>query len=223
MPPISPPSLPSASPLAFLSALPPPVLVAFTPAMATHHPHSFSPTAMPLSCSQTVPYFSRHIDDSLDNFLKEYEELAKDCRLTEQQKCEMVLCYVALTHCDLWKSLDEFHLSDWMRFHQALSCNYVSPSRQGQYSKQKLLEFVKSSSRSHMTEEEDILWYFRCFILLSKPLLNSQQLTKEEQNTAFWYGFHPDNHREMSSHLFGQHPKQPKGHTFNYEDIFDVA
>jgi hypothetical protein len=74
-----------------------------------------------------------------------------------------------------------------------------------------------------MVEEEDVLWYYRCFILLSKPLLDSLQLTKEEQNTAFWYGFHLDNRREMSSHLFGQHLKQPKGRAFDYEDVFDMA
>jgi hypothetical protein len=99
--------------------------------MATHHPCSFSPAAMPPSHSQTAPYFSGCVDNSLDDFLKEYEELAKDCRLMEQQKCKMVLHYIALTHHDLWKSLDEFHLSDWMRFHQALSHVYVSPSKQG--------------------------------------------------------------------------------------------
>jgi hypothetical protein len=131
-----------------------------------------------------MPYFSRHIDNSLDNFLKEYKELVKDCRLMKQQKCEIVLCYIALTHCDLWKSLDEFHLSDWMGFHQVLLHIYMSPSRQGRYSKQKLSEFIKSS-RSHMIEEEDILWYFQHFILLSKPLLNSQQLTKEEKILPF--------------------------------------
>jgi hypothetical protein len=63
-----------------------------------------------------VPYFSGCIGDSLDNFLQEYKELASACWLSNQQKCDMVLHYIAPSLCDLWKSLDEFHFLDWASF-----------------------------------------------------------------------------------------------------------
>jgi hypothetical protein len=155
--------------------------------------------AMPSSHSQTAPFFSGCVEDSLEDFLEEYNELAKDCRLMEKQKCEMVLCYIAPSHRDLWRSLDEFHIYDWTRYCQALSQIYESTSAEGQYSQHKLLEFVKTASKIHKTEEEDVLQYYRHFILLSKPLLDSQWLTKEEQDAAFWYGFHLDDCNEMST------------------------
>jgi len=114
---------------------------------------------------------SGRVDDSLDDFLEEYEELAKDGRLSEQQKCKTVLCYIAPTHRDLWKSLDEFHLSDWTGFCQALSRVYESTSTQGRYSQQKPSEFIKTAAKTHKTEEDDILQYYRRFLILSKPLL----------------------------------------------------
>jgi hypothetical protein len=135
---------------------------------------------MPSPRSQTVPYFSRSVEDSWEDFLKEYEDLARGCRLTGQEKCEMLLCYIALSHCDLYRSLDEYSNSDWAGFHQALSCIYKSPSMEGKYSQQKLLDFVKLSSKICKKEEEDMWQYYRKFLILSKPLLNSQELTKQE-------------------------------------------
>jgi hypothetical protein len=58
---------------------------------------------------------------------------------------------------------------------------------------------------------------------LSKPLLDSQWLTEEDQHTAFWYGFHPDDCHTMTGHLIVKYPYQPEGQAFNVQDIFKVA
>jgi hypothetical protein len=84
--------------------------------MTTHCPHSFGPAVMPLFHLQTALYFSRHVDNSLDDFLDEYEELVNACQLSKLEKCETVIHYVTQSHCDLWKSLNKFKLFDWAGF-----------------------------------------------------------------------------------------------------------
>ena len=173
---IQPPSSPPALPLVPLSALPPPTLVTPMPAMA----HSFGPAGMPSHRSQTAPYFSGNVEDSWEDFIKEYEDLARGCRLTDQEKCETLLRYIASSHRDLCRSLDEYSNSDLTGFRQALSHIYESPSMEGKYSQQKLSDFVKLASKTRKKEEEDVRQYYRKFLILSKPLLDSHELTKQE-------------------------------------------
>jgi hypothetical protein len=124
--------------------------------MSIHHPHSFGPAGMPLPQSHTAPYFSGSVEDSWEDFLKEYEDLGRGCRLTKQEKCKTLLCYSAPSHHNLCRSLDEYSNSDWTGFHQALSCIYESPLMEGKYSQQKLLDFIKLASRTCKKEEEDV-------------------------------------------------------------------
>jgi hypothetical protein len=104
----SPVSSPSALPV-IPSPAPPPTQSLF---MSICHPHSFGPAGMPSPQSHTVPYISRSVEDSWEDFLKEYEDLGRGCRLTEQEKCKMLLHYIALSYCNLCRSLDEYSNSN---------------------------------------------------------------------------------------------------------------
>jgi hypothetical protein len=53
------------------------------------------PSAMPYAKDNKAPYFSGRPEDTLDDFLREYEELATTCTLTPQQKVETILRYVS--------------------------------------------------------------------------------------------------------------------------------
>ena len=154
--------------------------------------------------------------------MQKYEELARDCRLSDQQKCETVLRYVAPTHQDLWKTLDEFRVYDWNGFRRALSDIYVNTASQRWYAKQKLVEFVESSSRSHMNDEDDVLQYYCRFLILLKPL-DSRCMNEEVRDKAFWRGFHPDDRRAMTSRLIAMNPYQRQDEAFHYQDVFKVA
>jgi hypothetical protein len=63
-------------------------------------------------CSHHVPYFSGEGGESLDDFLCEYEELADGHGLTQRQKVDWVIRYVAHSQRDLWKSMEGFVVSD---------------------------------------------------------------------------------------------------------------
>jgi len=127
--------------------------------------------AMPSARSKTVPYFSGEIDTPIEDFLEEYEELADSCRLTDRQKVETVIRYVNTSQRHIWKTLPSFARHDWDEFCRDLHKEYISPSTQGLYSKQKLVELTNNSARLPMEEQTDVINYHRDFNTLSKPLL----------------------------------------------------
>ena len=71
-----------------------------------------------------------------------------------------------------------------------------------------------------MNDEEDVLQYYRHFLVLSKPLLDSQRLTIGEHDKTFWRVFHSRDRAEMYSRLIAKHPDQPAGIHFNYLDVY---
>jgi hypothetical protein len=80
---------------------------------------------MPPPHSRDTPYFSGHMEEKLDDFLKEYEELADSNGLTPQQKVETVIWYVAAPHHDFWMAAEGYATHDWDDFCQALRKTYV--------------------------------------------------------------------------------------------------
>ena len=178
---------------------------------------------MPPPCSVTAPFFSGRVGDSLDEFLVEYDELADDRQLSEQQKCETVLRYISPSHRDLWKSLDAYTDGDWSKLCHDLEGIYASTSTKGQYTRQKLYDFVQYSAKSPITEEDDVHRYYRRFLILSKPLLDSQRMTDEERDGAFWWGFHPQDRAAMTSRLIAKNPDHVEGDAYNYNDVYKVA
>ncbi|KAI0244941.1 hypothetical protein BJV78DRAFT_1290183 [Lactifluus subvellereus] len=153
---------------------------------------SYGPAAMPAQHSSCAPYFSGLVEDSLEYFLQDYEELADSCHLTGPQKVEKILRYIPASMRDLWKTRAGFTICCWLTFRRSLEQIYTSVSLQSQYSKQKLYDFIRYSTRSRIVEEQDVLVYYCRFLMLSDPLFDSSRLTMGEQDTAFWHGFHPD-------------------------------
>ena len=74
-----------------------------------------------------------------------------------------------------------------------------------------------------MKSEADMLCYYRQFIVLSKPLMDSQWLTPGVHNRFFWQGFHKRDRSEMSVRLIAKHPCQLADVYFDYLDVFEVA
>src|SRR5712672_3201658 len=74
-----------------------------------------------------------------------------------------------------------------------------------------------------MGREEDVITYFRKFLVLSKPLVDSVKLTSEDRNSLFWEGFHPDNQRHMEIRLLAQHPNHSDNNPFDYLDVYKTA
>jgi len=86
---------------------------------------------MPSARSKTAPFFLGRIDDPIEDFLQEYEELADSYRLTSRQKVETVIRYVAQSQRDIWKSLEGFITRNWNDLCRDLHVEYVDPTPQG--------------------------------------------------------------------------------------------
>jgi hypothetical protein len=178
---------------------------------------------MPSPCSHHAPYFSGRVSDPIEDFLSEYEELAHSCGLTVRQKVETVTRYTTLDLRDFWKSLDGYLALDWRDLKGELLRLYDDTSALRRHSEQKLRGFARKSAESRMKDEEDVVHYYRQFIALSKPLLDSQRLTAGARDKIFWRGFHKKDRAEMNTRLIAKHPCQPTDVSFDYLDVYEVA
>ena len=178
-------------------------------------------SAMPRS--QHVPYFSGRVDDLLEDFLRDYEELATSHQLNDQEKVQMILRYIPVLLRDYWRSLDGYGTQDWDTFRQSLESKYIGPSTRSRYSKQRLHDFVQKASQARMHSKDNVLEYYRRFDLLCKPLTNAGCITTEDHDLAFWLGFHTEDRDRMTARLFVQCPRHTTDEAFPFADVFDVA
>ena len=174
---------------------------------------------MPAALSHHAPYFSGEGGESLDNFLHEYEELADGHELTERQKVDWVIRYVARSQQDLWKSMEGFVISDWNDLCNELHGTYLEAPLEHRYSKWKLSDFVNRTSKVRISEEKDVLDYYRQFCLLSKILVDTRHLDTEGRNKYFWLGFHQEDREALKERLFAKFPDHPPGSYFDYKEV----
>jgi len=164
---------------------------------------------MPSARSKLAPYFFSEVHNPIKEFLQEYKELADSNGLTRQQKVETIIHYINPSQWDIWRSLADFINQDWDDLCAELRDKYVSPTMEGHYSRQKLLEYIERSAQVSMKDESDVLKYYRNFNTLSKPLLDRTHMTIGEHNATFWLGFHPEDRQALHEWLIAKQPDKP--------------
>jgi hypothetical protein len=85
---------------------------------------NIGPLAMPYVKDNKAPHFAGEVGEQLEDFLREYEELATTCALTDRQKVETILRYVPHKLQYLWKVLDGYSAHDWNAFRLSLEGLY---------------------------------------------------------------------------------------------------
>jgi len=178
---------------------------------------------MPSVRSKLTPHFSGEIEHPIEDFLEEYEELADNCGLSNLQKVETVIRYVDHSQCHIWQSFPGYINHNWDDFRDDLCEEYISPSTENQFSRQKLAEFANKYARRCMNDETDVINYQCQFNNLAKVLVKSGRVTKRERNTTFWCGFHPDDQKALHERLIAKHPDQPRGQAFDLKDVLMTA
>ena len=114
------------------------------------------PAAMPAPRSNKAPFFGDQSGDTLEVFLREYENLAFTHSLTPRERVEQIIRYISPELSDLWQFLDGYGTRDWSTFKQSIKEIYGEASVMSRYSKQRLREFIKLTSKSRMADEEDV-------------------------------------------------------------------
>jgi hypothetical protein len=180
------------------------------------------PAAMPSPRSRIVPYFSGRVG-TFDNFLEEFEARAYDCRLTDLQQVDALVCYVNPSFCKTCKSLNGYQSCEWSLFRHSLVNVFGTTIPHHQITKQKLHNLVEDSCRMQMDRKEDMLQYYRTFKHYSDPLIRSGHLTEMNCDIEFWYGFHPHNRDILWQRLLAVYPFHQHDIPFHFEDVFDCA
>lgn len=132
---------------------------------------------MPSARSKLAPCFSGEIEHPIEDFLEEYEGIADKHGLSEREKVETIIRYVIRSERHVWKSLSGYADRDWDEFRAQLCKEYVNPSAEGQFSRQKLIDFANKYARKRMQDEADVINYHRQYNTLSKVLLDSGRIT----------------------------------------------
>jgi hypothetical protein len=155
--------------------------------------------------------------------LEEFEARAYDCRLTDPQRVDSLVCYVHSSFREKCKSLNGYRSCDWSLFRHSLINTFGTITPHHQTMKQKLRNFVEDSSRMRMDREDDVLQYYRTFQHYSDPLVHSGYLTEKDRDIEFWYGFHPHDRDVVWPRLLAMYPFQPHDIPFHFERVFDCA
>jgi hypothetical protein len=180
------------------------------------------PAAMPSHRSKIAPYFSGR-RGTFEDFLEEFEARAYDCRLTDPQRVDSLVCYVDSSFREKCKSLNGYRSCDWSLFRHSLINTFGTITPHHQTMKQKLRNFVEDSSRMRMDREDDVLQYYRTFQHYSDPLIHSGYLTEKDRDIEFWYGFHPHDRDVVWPRLLAMYPFQPHDIPFHFDRVFDCA
>jgi len=178
---------------------------------------------MPSKRSKLAPFYSGEVEHPIKDFLDEYKELADKCGLTGLQKVETVIQYVDRSQRHVWQALPGYINRNWDDFCDELCEEYVNPTTEGQFSKQKLLDFVNKYTCKHMGDETNVINYQHKFNSLGKTLLDLGHITKGEYNTIFWHGFHLEDQQELHKRLIAKHLDKPKGQAFSIKEVLKIA
>jgi hypothetical protein len=177
---------------------------------------------MPPPLSARAPYFTGSHNESMEEFLTQFNETADIHKLTSQQKVEKVVRYTSKTLADFWKSLDGYINRDWYELQRALRRIYATIETE-RYTKPQLYEFVRESASKPIKKEGDVVTYYQRFLMISKPLLDARKLTIEERDEMFWHGLSPESRHEILPRFMLRNPIGAAADIYAMEDVYDAA
>lgn len=186
-------------------------------------PSIFVETNMPTPPSAEAPYFDDQSNAPATFFLREYDTIATSHGLSGKQKLETIVHYIARPMRDHWKTLEGYSTGDWETFKLALESRYPDTSTARHYIPRILQDFVHISAKNRMQNEHDVMTYYRCFLTISKPLINKRLITVTGRNIEFILGFHPDDRAPLNLRLFNMKPNQPPGQPYDIKDSLRAA
>ena len=121
------------------------------------------------------------------------------------------------------RTLDRYSTTNWTIFKASLTSIYPDTLAAMCYTKKTLQDILDSSARDHIWDEDDIIAYYQCFLETSNCLYSSGELTDDGQNSEFFQGFHPDDHKVLMNWLFSMNPKHPTDKPYTFKDILNAA
>ena len=177
---------------------------------------------MPTAKSQRAPGFSDEDGEILSESLREYEDLTGGNGLMEKQKVETILRYVPGSVRNFWLTRPGYAPANWHNFHAQLR-SYPGVAVRTRSTRQVLTEFLELSAESLIRDENDIMKYYRGFLVIALPLLKDGKITNYDFNAEFFKGFHADDQDMLADQVFKINPLYSANEPFEVQDVVSAA
>jgi len=156
------------------------------------------------------------------DFLGDYEVRARECGLTDREKCEVLLRYIPDDARDLWEVLEQFKLN-YAVWRTKIEEVYPELQEVRKVRVADLSKFVGDVSRGEPLTDQTVKDYYRRFITMSKPLRTQEKIGKIDEDTLFWSGFPDVNQRVLDRRLLHDQPDRSKDEPWGMADVYKAA
>src|SRR6266478_10250317 len=120
-------------------------------------------------------------------------------------------------------TLPGYQARDRLDFRTNLEELYPDVAASSRYTKQGLETFRALSAKCRVHDEAGILKYYRNFLTVATPLLESHRITIDDFNTAFFRGFHPSIQDVIAERFEKVHPHHPVHEPFPMQGVLNAA
>jgi len=160
---------------------------------------------MPVPGSRQALDFDLRNPEELQEFLEEFEELAKRCRLTMREKAKIVVKYVDRETRRFWTRLEGYG-DDYAKLKKKIIGAYSKNFLEDELAMTELIKLVKKSAKGTIEDKEDLDTYYRKFRNIAADLVEEEIINKRQQNKYFWKGLPRELRYAISDCLEDQDP-----------------
>jgi len=140
----------------------------------------------------------------LQEFLEEFEELAKRCRLTTREKAKVVVKYVDRETRKFWTRLEGYG-DNYARLKKKIMGAY-SKNLEDELTMAELIKLIKKSAKGTIEDEEDLGTYYRKFRNIAADLVEEEIINKRQHDKYFWKGLPCELCYAICDHLEARDP-----------------
>ncbi|KAG2055737.1 hypothetical protein BDR06DRAFT_1044422 [Suillus hirtellus] len=142
---------------------------------------------MPGPGSSKAPSFSGETSELLE-FLELFEDLAASCRLTDVDKCKMIVRYVNLETKRFWVTLTGYESKDFGVFKTNIIGQYPGAAKGVRYTIHDLKHVILNTAESDVSMETELVQYYRQFCPIAVWLVANSKISERERDRYFWQG-----------------------------------
>ena len=135
--------------------------------------------------SRQAPDFDSRNPEELQEFLEEFEELAKRCRLIMREKAKIVVKYVDRETRRFWTRLEGYG-DDYAKLKKKIMGAYSKNFLEDELAMTELIKLVKKSAKGTIENKEDLDTYYRKFRNIAADLVEEDIINKRQQDKYFW-------------------------------------
>jgi hypothetical protein len=179
--------------------------------------------AMPVKGSKEAPKTFTGDPDELEDFLERFDVLAAGAQLTDPDKIKALRQYLDIKQRLLFETLDGWVTQNWNDLTDSLKAIFLTSSHSQRFTLTTLASTVKKWSQTPLRSEQEILTYYRNFIMVSKWLKAQNKLTDDEENRYFWFGFNPQTRRELENQLRIMMPLHDRSNPYPMNRVLEAA